>query len=172
MKPRVVHLEPHEDERGSLTELWRGYNPFGQANLTRSKQDVIRGIHYSLVPQAKMITCVEGSISDVAIDLRVGSPTYLQSHSVHLSSENSKAFYIPAGFGHGFLTLSETSTVIYHLSSEHNPNMERALYPLDPNLSVPWSIWNNPRFIMSDRDKSAPWLGDDNLELPGYRSNQ
>ena len=163
--PAVIELEPHADDRGSLTELWKnsafyleGGFTVEQVNITHSRLGVLRGLHYSRKPQGKLIVCVAGQIQDVAVDLRVGSPTFGLSTTANLNDTGGRAFWVPPGFGHGFLTLSPVSTVVYLLTSEHSPEDEDGVYALNPSLNVPWlfdEFLGGHVFTMSDRDRDA-----------------
>lgn len=126
-----------------------------QSNLSVSKKDVLRGIHFSLATkgQAKWVTCVIGDVTDMVIDLRSSSPTFMKHVFVNLTSENGQAVYIPEGCGHAFLSNQDSSVVVYNLSSEYNPEMEFEINPLDPKLGINWPV-NNP--ILSEKDRNAP----------------
>jgi len=133
-----------------------------QANYSKSKQWVIRGIHYSLAPegQSKIVTCASGGIVDVLVDLRVGSPTYLKVEYVELSEESGKVVYIPTGVGHGFVVESESAAVAYLTSSGYSPDFEKAICPTDPNLGINWPIPIGETAIISKTDTDAPSLAE------------
>ena len=127
-----------------------------QANISQSHQGVIRGIHYSLVPdgQSKWITCISGAIQDVIVDLRVKSPTFGTYISVLLSEGDGRAVLISSGLGHGFLALSDNTTVSYLLNSKYDPRHEVGIYPLDSELNINWKL-ESLKPIISEKDLEA-----------------
>jgi dTDP-4-dehydrorhamnose 3,5-epimerase len=135
-----------------------------QANVSVSKRGVIRGIHYSLAPegQAKWITCVEGSILDVVVDLRPESPTFEKHEIVHLKGNDGRALLIGVGLGHGFLSLEDNTYTSYLLSSPYKPAFEYEIQPTDPALNINWSHELNVGldFVISEKDSKAPSLKD------------
>lgn len=157
----------HGDDRGCFLEWFRedrfkeatGHAfSVRQANCSVSACGTLRGIHFADVPpgQAKLVICANGSILDVAVDLRVGSPTFGQSVSAELSSENRKAIYLPVGVGHAFQALADGSTVVYLCSEPYSPNREHEVHPLDPELAVRWPD-GVPR-LLSPKDDAAPTM--------------
>jgi dTDP-4-dehydrorhamnose 3,5-epimerase len=156
------------DERGLFREWFKAEeiatitNNFSvqQANFSKSKQFVIRGIHYSLAPegQAKIVTCASGQIVDVLVDLRVGSPTFLKVDYVNLSEDSGKVVFIPTGVGHGFIVGSESAAVVYLTSSGYAPDFEKAICPTDPELGIQWPIPTQNHGIISKVDTEAPTL--------------
>lgn len=157
----------HEDERGSFRE-WFKYPdleaagiawPVAQANLSRSARNVVRGLHFSLAPegQAKVVTCVDGELVDVLVDVRVGSPTFGRSVMVPLLAGGSSV-YVPTGVAHGFCVLSEWGTLCYLLSSTYAPSLEREVHPLDPALGIAWPL--SAPAILSPKDSAAPTLAE------------
>ena len=158
----------HGDDRGVFLEAFRGAEfaadlgyrlDVAQVNTSVSRRGVIRGIHYADVPpgQAKYVSCVSGSVLDVIVDLRVGSPTFGQWDSVQLDDVDRRAVYISEGLGHGFCTLSESATLSYFCSETYNPTGEHTLHPLDPDLAITWPA-EAPQF--SARDEAAPSLAE------------
>ncbi len=131
-----------------------------QANYSKSKKSVIRGIHYSIAPQGqtKVVTCVSGAITDVLVDLRVGSPTYLKVEHIQLSDDSGDVVYIPTGVGHGFIVETETASVAYLASSMYAPEFEKAICPTDPALGITWPLQPGEIGIISQADTSAPTL--------------
>ena len=131
-----------------------------QANYSKSKKFVIRGIHYSLAPsgQSKVVTCASGQIVDVLVDLRTDSPTYLNVEYIMLSEESGNVAYIPSGVGHGFIVESESASVVYLTSSIYAPEYEKAICPIDPDLGIDWPIPAGEIAIISDADKNAQKL--------------
>ena len=119
----------------------------------------LRGIHFQRSPKAqtKLISCTKGEILDVAVDLRKGSPTYLKSVSVVLSEENKRMLYIPKGFGHGFVTLTDHVEFLYKADNYYAPEADGGIRWNDPELAIEWGI-ENP--ILSQKDQNSPWLKD------------
>jgi dTDP-4-dehydrorhamnose 3,5-epimerase len=144
--------------------------PIQQANLSMSKRDVVRGLHYSLAPegQAKLVTCAYGELDDVIVDIRVGSPTYGQVEVVHLAAEDERTVFLPGGVAHGFCVTSELGALTYLLSSPFNPSMEIEINPFDESLSVPWPL--SGEAIVSEKDAQAPSLDQRRAagQLPTY----
>ena len=131
---------------------------FHQENQVRSKKNVIRGMHYQLNnPQGKLVRTIEGSIFDVAVDIRIGSPKFGQYVMVELSSNNNKMLYIPEGFAHGYLVKSDQSLVVYKCTNLYDPKDEYSLLWNDKDIGIKWNC-NAP--ILSSKDKVAPRLKD------------
>lgn len=160
--------EVFPDERGFFREWFRsglissvtdGFN-VKQANLSQSKRGVIRGIHYSLVPegQAKLVTCAFGSVTDILVDLRLGSPSYLKIEYIDLKYDSGKVVFIPSGVGHGFLATSEIASVMYLTSSEYAPEFEKAICPTDIDLDIKWPLDFGEIGVISRTDTEAPSL--------------
>jgi dTDP-4-dehydrorhamnose 3,5-epimerase len=131
-----------------------------QANYSKSKNCVIRGVHYSLAPQgqAKVVTCASGTIVDVLVDLRVGSPSYLIVDFIELAEDSGHAVYIPSGVGHGFLVKTEAASVVYLTSSKYAPEFEKGICPTDPELGIEWPIESGRSAIISKQDRDAQSL--------------
>jgi dTDP-4-dehydrorhamnose 3,5-epimerase len=173
----LVVLEPqaHGDSRGFLLESYRdgpwketldGFE-FVQENHSRSSKGTLRGLHFQTSPgQAKLVRCARGSVWDVAVDLRRGSPTYGQWEGYELSDENHRQFFIPVGFGHGFCALSETADVIYKLSSYYDAATEAGIAWDDPDVAVDWPIPEGSEPLLSERDITAPKLAEIRDTLP------
>lgn len=165
----AVELTPKQfgDDRGTFLE-WFSQNTFGeatghalalaQANCSVSAKGVLRGIHYADVPpgQAKYVTCVAGSVLDVVVDLRVGSPTFGQWDSVLLDTIDRRAIYLAEGLGHAFLSLEDGSTVVYLCSTPYAPDREHEVHPLDPRIGIDWPLDGEP--VLSPKDAAAPTL--------------
>ena len=130
-----------------------------QSNISRSQKNVIRGIHFSdaSYEQSKVITCISGSILDVAVDLRLSSETFGKHSKIELSAEKGNSAFVSHGLGHAFEVLSDEATIVYLLSSEWNPNLEYAINPLDPSLKIKWHT-GSP--LLSEKDSSAPSLAE------------
>jgi dTDP-4-dehydrorhamnose 3,5-epimerase len=170
----------HRDDRGYFLEWFRagelseslGYWPeTAQANCSVSRQGVIRGIHFSDVPpgQAKYVSCVQGAILDVVVDLRVGSPSYGRWEAVRLDDEGRQALFISEGLGHAFTALSDQATVIYLCSTPYAPGREHGVNPLDPAIGIQWPADAEP--VLSGKDAAAPTLAEARAAglLPDYR---
>ena len=158
------------DERGFFFESWNGRRwaelleqdgqqalPFVQDNHSRSTGGVLRGLHLQIAPQpqAKLVRCVAGEIFDVAVDLRSGSPSFGQWVAARLSADNHQQLWVPVGFAHGFLTLSEHAEVLYKTSDYWNRECERALRWDDPSLGIDWPL-DGLQVQLSAKDAEAP----------------
>ena len=131
------------------------YN-FVQDNYSHSSRGVLRGLHFQKTkPQGKLIQVIQGEVFDIAVDLRKDSPSFGKWHSEILNHKNKKQFWIPPGFAHGFITISETADFIYKCTDYYDPNDEGCIAWNDPNLAIPWPI-KNP--ILSSKDQAAPFL--------------
>jgi len=166
--PDVILIDPkvHGDARGYFVETFRadkleaflGFNvPFCQDNESSSSYGVLRGLHYQLPPhaQSKLVRVIEGEVLDVAVDVRTGSPTFGKFVAVELSEENKLQLFIPKGFAHGFLTLSEDAVFQYKCDSYFIPNHEGAFRWNDTTVNIPWPI-DPCKVILSDKDKTLP----------------
>lgn len=167
--PGVLRAEnvKHGDERGYFLEWFRsdrfraatGHDfRLAQANCSVSSRGTLRGIHYAQVPpgQAKFVTCMTGAIFDVAVDLRVGSPTFGRWVGRQLDPDNRRALYLPEGVGHAFLALADNSTVVYLCSTPYTPAREHEVHPLDPAIGIEWPT--APDIQLSAKDAAAPTL--------------
>ena len=162
----VLLIEPEvfKDERGFFFESFnqRTFNKligrevkFVQDNQSRSKKNVIRGLHFQIEkPQIKLIKVISGSIFDVVVDIRLGSPTYGQWLIEELTFENGKQLFIPEGFLHGFITTEPNTEIIYKCSNFYNKLSEGCVKFNDPDLNIPWSKGNSD-YIISDKDRDA-----------------
>lgn len=125
---------------------------FVQDNHSRSAQNVLRGLHYQIQqPQGKLVRAIAGAIFDVAVDIRKSSPTFGQWVGYHLSAENKRQLWIPPGFAHGFLVLSETAEVVYKTTEYYAPQSDRCIVWNDPDLAIDWSITSPP--VVSAKDQ-------------------
>lgn len=171
----LIIIEPtvFGDHRGWFFESYSKENlkangikcEFVQDNHSYSSQKgTLRGLHFQLSPRAqtKLVRCTRGSILDVAVDLRKGSPTYKQWISVQLTAENKKQLLIPKGFAHGFLTLTNDVEVQYKTDEYYAPEYDRGIAYNDKELSVNWGI-EDP--ILSEKDKNAPMLCDSDINF-------
>ncbi len=161
----VVETGIARDERGHFTEVYSeltfdqaGFSAhFMQDNLSMSRKGVLRGLHYQINPHAmgKLVRVLQGSVFDVAVDLRQGSPTFGQWIGETLSAENARALWVPEGLAHGFLALEDDTLALYKCTGVHTPEAERAVAYNDPDIGVAWPI--EPTLI-SGKDKAAPLL--------------
>ena len=131
---------------------------FNQDNHSKSTKGVLRGLHYQQEPygQAKLVRCSRGRIYDVAVDIRPNSPTFGKYVKVELSEDNKKILYIPAGFAHGFVALSDEVELLYKASGEYNPQADRGILWNDSDINIDWGINFEP--ILSEKDKAQPTL--------------
>lgn len=152
------------DERGFFLEIYHAPKyaelgikvPFVQDNISRSKQGVIRALHYQSDPgQAKLVSCIRGQIWDVAVDIQPDSPTFGKWEAVVLDDEHCHQFFIPVGFAHGFCVLSQEAIVHYKVSSIYHPQMERSIRWNDPDLAIDWPA-TSP--ILCERDLKSPFF--------------
>ncbi|MEF8722507.1 dTDP-4-dehydrorhamnose 3,5-epimerase [Candidatus Accumulibacter phosphatis] len=160
--PDVVILEPKifGDERGFFFESFNSRafeqatglkREFVQDNHSKSAQFVLRGLHYQIQnPQGKLVRVVQGEVFDVAVDLRRSSKSFGQWIGVHLSAENKKLLWLPEGFAHGFVVLSETAEFLYKTTDYYAPEYERSLLWNDPALGIEWPIEGEPRLAAKD----------------------
>jgi dTDP-4-dehydrorhamnose 3,5-epimerase len=164
----IIQPQIFGDERGFFLESFNqkifcektGLNvEFVQDNHSRSVQNVLRGLHYQIQqPQGKLIRVVAGEILDVAVDIRRNSPTFGQWVSCYLSAENRHQLWVPAGFAHGFLVVSEMAEVLYKTTDYYAPQYERSIRWDDPDLSINWNLDAAP--ILSSKDKAGALLKD------------
>ncbi len=179
--PGVLIIEPHvfEDMRGFFMETYhqKRYSQTGldcsfvQDNLSHSIRGILRGLHYQLKhPQAKLVQVIKGTIFDVSVDIRRGSPSFGQWTGAHLSDENRRQIFVPEGFAHGFCVLSETADVIYKCTDFYAPDDEGGILCSDPNIAIDWPMADP---LLSDKDSQYPCLSDVPPEhLPVYRDKR
>lgn len=171
--PGLVLLKPtvHEDSRGYFVQSWSDadyaslglVNPterFVQDNESSSKRGVVRGLHFQRPPfaQAKLVRVVRGRVMDVAVDIRVGSPTFGQYQMVSLSGENHHQFFIPAGFAHGFIALEDDTVFAYKVTAPYAKDCDGGIRFDDPTLDIPWP--NHNQLIVSEKDQLLPTLSE------------
>jgi dTDP-4-dehydrorhamnose 3,5-epimerase len=172
--PGMVVLEPEvsRDPRGFFVETFRAErlaelgirDDWVQDNHSRSARGVLRGMHFSIgAGQAKLVRCARGAVVDVAVDIRRGSPTYGRWDAVRLDDVALRAVYLPVGFAHGFLVVSEVADVVYKCSSYYDPEVERGFAWDDPDVGVRWPEID---IEVSERDAAAPRLREIALEIP------
>ena len=170
---KIITPTVFEDERGYFFESYKApifknndlpIN-FVQDNEVKSTKGVLRGLHYQFNrPQGKLVRVISGSILDVAVDIRKGSPTFGQSEIVHLTAENNKILYIPEGFAHGYLVTSSESIVVYKCTDIYDPNDQYGIIWNDETIGVDWT-YDSP--ILSEKDLMLPALNDQQF-LPEY----
>ena len=160
----VLELEKREDERGFFARAWckqefeahRLDTNLVQANLVMTRRKgTVRGLHYQVYPyqEAKLIRCIKGTIFDVVVDLRPGSPTYLQWDGAELSGENYRMMYVPKGCAHGYQTLTDCAETLYHVSEFYVQEAERGARYDDPAFGINWPL---PVLAVSKKDNSWP----------------
>lgn len=163
----VIIPKVHGDSRGYFMETYNAKDlksigidtVFVQDNQSASTKGVLRGLHRQInYPQAKLVRCIVGSVFDVAVDLRPGSVTYGKWYGVELSSENKKQFYIPKGFAHGFLVLSDYAEFCYKVDDFFHPNDEAGIAYNDPFIGINWPVNKDIDIKLSEKDKSWPLL--------------
>jgi len=166
----VIIIEPqvHGDERGYFVETFRhdkleaflGFKVnFIQDNESKSSKGVLRGLHYQLAPaaQTKLVRVIQGSVLDVAVDIRKGSLTYGQYVAVELTAKNKKQLFVPRGFAHGFVVLEEDTVFAYKVDNYYSPENDRGIAFSDPALNIDWKI-NPGNLNLSEKDKVQPLL--------------
>jgi dTDP-4-dehydrorhamnose 3,5-epimerase len=158
---KIVRTTRFHDERGFFTETYKeveyleaGIPGFVQDNLSESSKGVIRGLHWQEAPfaQGKLVSCLRGSILDVAVDIRRDSETYGEHFAIELNDTNQTSLWIPAGFAHGFQSLQDKTLVHYKVTNYWNSDAERSINPLDENIGVKW---NDIPTILSKKDRES-----------------
>jgi dTDP-4-dehydrorhamnose 3,5-epimerase len=170
--PDMLVIEPkvHGDQRGYFVETFRhdkleqalGYNVhFVQDNESKSSKGVLRGLHFQLAPhaQSKLVRVIEGSVLDVAVDIRKGSPTFGQHVAVELTGDNKKQVFVPRGFAHGFVVLTDTATFAYKVDNYYSPDCDRGLAFDDKKLNIDWQL-SLESLLLSDKDTKQPTLAE------------
>ena len=158
----LVTPKVFNDERGFFLESYKKSDffnngikiEFNQDNHSKSTKGVLRGLHYQIPPfaQAKLVRCIRGRIYDVAVDIRPDSKTFGKYIRVELSEDNKQMLYIPEGFAHGFVVLSDIAEILYKTSGEYSPESDRGIFWADKNLGIDWGIDFEP--ILSSKDKN------------------
>jgi len=160
----IIEPKVYGDDRGFFLETFQAERyasagitlPFVQDNHSRSSKGVLRGLHFQKTkPQGKLVRVVRGDVYDVAVDIRLGSPTYGRWEAVVLSEDNKKQFWVPPGFAHGFVVISDSADFEYKCTDYYDPSDEGSLLWSDPDLNIPWPI-DKP--ILSEKDAQAPLL--------------
>lgn len=171
----IVDVKSYGDDRGYFMETYKQPDfvaggidvDFVQDNQSSSTKGVLRGLHFQINhPQSKLVRVVSGEVFDVAVDLRPGSATYGKWEGVVLSAENKRQFFIPRGFAHGFLVLSDTAEFCYKCDDIYHPNDEGGLMWNDPEIGIVWpamqgdEVFDESKIILSDKDKVHPAFSD------------
>jgi dTDP-4-dehydrorhamnose 3,5-epimerase len=163
--PDIILIEPRvfPDDRGFFFESFKASDfekanlptHFVQDNFSFSKKDVIRGLHYQKDPKAqgKLVSVLKGSVWDVAVDIRRASPTFLKWVAAELNDQNHVMLYIPPGFAHGFISLTEDVHLLYKCTNEYNPQADAGIRWNDPDIAIPWPVANP---IVSEKDAVLP----------------
>ncbi len=160
----IIHEKVNGDARGYFIETYNSRDfkaatgldiEFVQDNQSRSSKGVLRGLHMQrgAAAQAKLVRVLEGAVLDVAVDLRKGSPSFGQHHAIELTAENRKQFYVPAGFAHGFVVLSEYATFFYKVDKFYEPGNEVGIMYNDKDLNIDWQLPTS-ELIFSEKDKT------------------
>ena len=177
--PGCVVIEPavHGDSRGYFYESFHAQKfadagldlRFVQTNVSRSARGVLRGLHYQWPnPQGKLVSVVEGEVYDVAVDIRHGSPTFGRWAAAILSAENKRHFWVPEGFAHGFVVLSDDATFVYQCTALYDRDADSGIRWNDGEIAVDWPV---AQPLLSDKDQRAPFLTEIAREkLPAYAS--
>jgi dTDP-4-dehydrorhamnose 3,5-epimerase len=177
--PGVLLIEPrvHGDDRGFFLETFHAeryaeagiVGPFVQDNWSRSVRGTLRGMHFQEPqPQGKLVQVAAGAVFDVAADVRRGSPTFGRWVGFELSAENKRQLWVPAGFAHGFVVLSDVADFLYKCTALYKPEAERSVVWNDPDLAIAWPIAEP---LLSPKDAAAPRLADAPA-LPSYDASQ
>lgn len=172
----VYIIEPTTfgDNRGYFMETYN-YEEFKEAGLSmifvqdnqsKSKKGVLRGLHFQTkYSQGKLVRVIQGEVFDVAVDLRANSNTYGKCVGVILSEDNKKQFYIPEGFAHGFLVLSETAEFVYKCTQSYHPEFEGSVAWNDPDIDIKWPLERIDEILLSDKDKRAKTLKESQVKF-------
>lgn len=175
--PGLIVVEPQVfgDARGFFLETYseKRYHEAGitarfvQANHSRSRRGVLRGLHYQLVqPQGKLVSVARGAVYDVAVDIRKGSPTFGKHYGVILDDQTHRQMYVPPGFAHGFVVLSEECDFLYQVTDYYHPASEQGIAWNDPDLGIDWPLTD---VLLSEKDHKHPRLAEqDPAKLPEY----
>ena len=169
--PEVVKILPtvHEDERGYFMETWQARHfrdagidmDFVQDNFSQSSKGTLRGLHFQIEqPQGKLVRVVSGEVFDVAVDLRRSSSSFGQWAGEILSADNKHQLWVPPGFGHGFLVLSDTAEFEYKCTDYYAPEFERSIRWDDPDIGISWPLAKSELPVLSPKDAKAPLLKD------------
>lgn len=163
---KIIEAKPFIDDRGYFYESYNKNDfiqmgiteEFVQDNQSKSSKGVLRGLHFQInYPQTKLVRCLQGEVFDVCVDMRKNSDTFGQYEAVVLSEDNYKMFYIPKGFAHGFVVLSDTAVFSYKVTDFYHPNDEGGIIWNDKTINIQWPFLNDPNFKLSFSDKDQKW---------------
>jgi len=179
--PEVLLLEPRvfRDARGVFFEVWKEESyralgipgPFVQDNVSHSVKGTLRGLHFQEPSaQGKLVQVLDGKVWDVAVDVRQGSPSFGRSVGVELCGQSARQLWIPPGYAHGFLVLSERACFLYKCTAAYSPTHERSVRWDDPALAIRWPLLPGQRPLLSPKDAEAPLLSEAEV-LPRYQSD-
>jgi dTDP-4-dehydrorhamnose 3,5-epimerase len=168
-RPLIIDNEVFADQRGHFFEAFNRHDfsaktgfssSFLQDNQSRSARGVLRGLHYQIEPRAqgKLVRVVKGAVFDVAVDIRRSSRSFRRWYGVELSEDNLKQLWVPPGYAHGFLALTNPADVVYKVSEYYSPEHERTISWDDPEIGIEWPLDGAP--LLSDKDASAPYSRD------------
>lgn len=166
---KLIQPKVFGDDRGFFMETYRaavvdeltGGRPFVQDNHSRSKQGILRGLHYQMhYPQGKLVRVVQGEVFDVAVDMRESSLTFGQWVGEVLSAENKRQLWVPEGFAHGFYVMSETAEFVYKCTDYYAPEHERSLLWCDEAVGVKWPLINDKKPLLSEKDEAGKTLAE------------
>jgi dTDP-4-dehydrorhamnose 3,5-epimerase len=170
----IIEPKVFEDNRGYFMETYN-YKDFKQEGLdmifiqdnqSKSKKGVLRGMHFQTKhSQGKLVRVIKGEVFDVAIDLRKKSETYGRWHGVFLSEENKRQFYVPEGFAHGFLVISEEAEFVYKCTDFYYPEYEGCIAWNDPDIGILWPLGEVEKILLSEKDRKAPFLKECKVEF-------
>ncbi len=169
--PGVIRIVPsvHGDDRGFFMETWQAKRfqdagieaDFVQDNFSQSSKGTLRGLHYQIQqPQGKLVRVVSGEVLDVAVDIRKSSPHFGQWVGEVLSADNKHLLWVPPGFAHGFLVLSDTAEFEYKCSDYYAPQFERSIRWDDPDIAIDWPLAAGEQPVLSGKDEAAPFFKD------------
>lgn len=170
----IIEPKVFGDNRGYFMETYNyedfkeaGLNMvFVQDNQSKSRKGVLRGLHFQRnFPQGKLVRVVSGEVFDVAVDLRENSNTYGEYHGVILSAENKKQFYVPEGFAHGFIVLSEEAEFVYKCTDFYHPEFEGGILWNDPDINIEWPLEGIGEILLSEKDKNAKGFKESNIKF-------
>ena len=177
----VVIIDPliHSDERGYFVETFRqdkldaflGFHiDFCQDNESKSSKGVLRGLHYQLAPsaQTKLVRAIKGSVLDVAVDIRKGSPSFGEHIAVELNEANKRQLLIPRGFAHAFLVLEDDTIIAYKTDNYYSPDSDRGIAYDDPDIGIDWQI-DSSLLILSEKDQNQPSIKNADLFIYGEK---
>ncbi|MDD4516509.1 dTDP-4-dehydrorhamnose 3,5-epimerase [Massilibacteroides sp.] len=171
----IIEPKVFADSRGYFMEAFKeaefkehvGDIDFVQDNESCSTKGVLRGLHYQLAPfsQAKLVRVIKGSVLDVAVDLRTGSPTFGKHVAVELTEGNKRQLFVPRGFAHGFQVLSDEAVFMYKVDNLYTPAAERSVRYDDPKINVQWRQFDGLEAVLSEKDRNAPFLKDSEINF-------